>query len=334
MFFLVAQAGCFFKKLGFHSLVLAFLDFRNADFHVADVVRAGHLGDALARARFIQDVDGLVRQEPARQIAVGELGCGFNGFLRIMHLVMFLILGLDPGKNLDGVLHGGFPYLHLLEAAFQGGVLLNVFPVFVERGGAYGLELTPGEGGLDDVGGVHGAFRGAGAYDGVQFIDEEDDVAVLLNFLHHLLDTLLKFAPVLGTSHQCAHIQTEDPVILQRAGHISPDDPEGKPLCNGGFAHARLTDQNRVVLGLSGQDPDHVPDLLVSADDRIQLVVFCKFHQILPVFFQHVIGTLRVVTGDLGAAPDGLQYGQQLLLRQIVAFQQLCQLALCGLDQS
>ena len=169
----------------------------------------------------------------------------------------------------------------------------------------------------------------------MQLIDEQDGLAFgLADLLQYRLQTLLKFAPVLGTSHQCAHIQTEDPVILQRAGHISPDDPEGKPLCNGGFAHARLTDQNRVVLGLSGQDPDHVPDLLVSADDRIQLVVFCKFHQILPVFFQHVIGTLRVVTGDLGAAPDGLQYGQQLLLRQIVAFQQLCQLALCGLDQS
>lgn len=91
--------------------------------------------------------------------------------------MVFLILGLDAREYLDGVLHGGFPHLHLLEAAFQGGVLLNVLSVLIERGGADGLELPAGKGGLDDVGGVHGAFRRTGAHDGVQFVDEENDVA-------------------------------------------------------------------------------------------------------------------------------------------------------------
>ena len=273
MFFLVAQAGCFFKKLGFHSLVLAFLDFRNAGFHVADVVRAGHLGDALARARFIQDVDGLVRQEPARQIAVGELGCGFNGFLRIMHLVMFLILGLDAGKNLDGVLHGGFPYLHLLEAAFQGGVLLNVFPVFVERGGAYGLELTPGEGGLDDVGGVHGAFRGAGAYNGVQFINEKDDIAFPAYFIHYGLEPFLKLAAVFGAGHHQRQVQGDDPLAAQELRNMALGYFLGQPFHDGGFAHPGFTEQDGVVFVPPAQNLDDALNFRGAADDGIQLAV-------------------------------------------------------------
>ena len=41
-----------------------------------------------------------------------------------------------------------------LEAAFQGGVLLDVLAVFVERGGADAAEFAAGQGRLEQVGGV------------------------------------------------------------------------------------------------------------------------------------------------------------------------------------
>ena len=169
----------------------------------------------------------------------------------------------------------------------------------------------------------------------MQLVDKQDGFALgLADLLQYRLQPFLEFAPVLGAGNQRTHIQAENPVILQRAGHISPDDPQGKPLRNGGFAYAGLTDQHRVVLGLPGKNPDDVPDLIVPADHRVQLVVPCQLHQILAVFFQHVVGALRVVAGNLCAAPDGLQHRKQLLLREIVAVQQLGQLALGGLDQS
>ena len=45
-----------------------------------------------------------------------------------------------------------------LEAALQGGVLLDVLAVLVEGRGTDHAELAPGEHRLDHVAGVHGAF--------------------------------------------------------------------------------------------------------------------------------------------------------------------------------
>ena len=56
-------------------------------------------------------------------------------------------------------------------------VLFNGLAVLVEGGGADDLNLPPGEGGLEDVGGVHAALGVSGAHDIVNLVDHEDDVA-------------------------------------------------------------------------------------------------------------------------------------------------------------
>ena len=63
-----------------------------------------------------------------------------------------------------------------LEAALERGVFLDVLAVLVERGGADALDFAAGERGLEDVAGVNGAFRAAGADERVQLVNEEDDV--------------------------------------------------------------------------------------------------------------------------------------------------------------
>ena len=44
--------------------------------------------------------------------------------------------------------------------------------------------------------------------------------------------------------------------------YTSAHDTLCKTLCNGGLANAGLTDQAGVVLGLTGQDADHVLSLI------------------------------------------------------------------------
>src|SRR6185436_2724054 len=51
-----------------------------------------------------------------------------------------------------------------------------------------------------------------------------------------------------------------------------------------GLAHARLADQHRVVLGAPLQDLDAAPDLVVAADDRVELPLLCPFGQVQGVF--------------------------------------------------
>ena len=70
------------------------------------------------------------------------------------------------------------------------------------------MQFTTGQHGLEEVACVHGALGLAGAHNGVQLIDEENDLAfTLLDFLEHCLESFLKFAPELGAGHQRTHIQ-------------------------------------------------------------------------------------------------------------------------------
>ena len=163
---------------------------------------------------------------------------------------------------------------HRLEAAFQGGVLLDVLAVLVERGGADAVQLAAGQHRLEQVAGVHRAFGLAGADDGVQLVDEQDDRALrLLHFLEHRLEPLLELAAELGPGDQGAHVQGDDALVLQPLRHVAADDALGQPLDDGGLADAGLADQHRVVLGAARQHLDDAADLLVAADDRIELAL-------------------------------------------------------------
>ena len=66
---------------------------------------------------------------------------------------------------------------HRLEAPGQGGVLLDVLAVLVERGGADAVQRAAGQLRLEQVGGVHRAVRLAGADQRVHLVDEQDDLA-------------------------------------------------------------------------------------------------------------------------------------------------------------
>ncbi len=91
---------------------------------------------------------------------------------------MDLVFFLQAAKDGDGVFDIGLAHENNLEAALEGSVFLDVFAVFVERGGADGAQFAASQRGLEHVGGVDGAFGGSGADQGVEFVDEEDDLAL------------------------------------------------------------------------------------------------------------------------------------------------------------
>ena len=221
----------------------------------------------------------------------------------------------QPAQDGDGVLHRGFVHHHRLEPPLQGGVLLDVLAVFVQGGGADAVQLAAGQHGLEQVAGIHGAVGLAGAHDGVQLIDKEDDLAfALLDLIQHALEPFLKLAAVLGAGHQRAHVQAEDGAALQVLGHVPADDPLGQALGDGGLADAGLADQAGVVFGLAGQDADDVADLLVTADDGVQLLLAGQVHQVLAVLLQGVVGVLGVVGGHALVAAHAAQHLEEAVL--------------------
>jgi hypothetical protein len=62
--------------------------------------------------------------------------------------VVHLVALLEAAQDRDRVLHARLLDHHLLEAALQGAVVLDVLAELVERGGANRAQLTAGEGGL------------------------------------------------------------------------------------------------------------------------------------------------------------------------------------------
>ena len=70
-----------------------------------------------------------------------------------------------------------------------------------------------------------------------------------------------------------ADVERDEPLVLQALGHVAVDDAPGQALDDGGLADAGLADQHRVVLGAARQHLDDAADLLVAADDRVDLAV-------------------------------------------------------------
>ena len=275
-------------------------------------------------AGFIHQVDGLIGQETVGDIPVGQGGRRNQRAILDFHAVEHLVPFLQATQDGDGVLHAGLIDHDRLETTLQGRVLLDIFTVLIQRGGADAVQLAAGQHGLQQVAGVHGAVRLAGTHDGMQLIDEEDDLAFrLLHFVQNGLQAFLKLAAVLGTGHQRAHIQAEHRAILQVFRHIAADDPLGQTFGDGGLAHTGFTDQHRVVLALTGQDADDIADLGIPADDRVQLVGTGHLHQILAVLFQCVVGGFRVITGHALVAAHGGQLLHEAFRRDVESLEQL-----------
>ena len=183
---------------------------------------------------------------------------------------------------------------HRLEAALERGVLLDVLAVLVERRRADRAQFAAGEHRLEQVGGVDGAFGGAGADDRVELVEEQDDRALGLgDLLQHRLQPVLELAAVLGAGDQRADVERDHAALAQRLGHVAGDDPLGEALDDRRLADARLADQHRVVLGAAGEHLDHAPDLLVAADHRVELALFGDLGQVAAEALERLVLLLR-----------------------------------------
>ena len=264
--------------------------------------------DPQPRGGLVDEVDGLVRQLAAGDVSGGEhRGRDERGVLD-PDAVVDLVALLQPAQDRDGVLDGGLTDEDLLEAALERGVLLDVLAVLVEGGGADHAELTSGEHRLDHVAGVDRALGGAGADDGVQLVDERDDLAAAVgDLLQHRLEAVLELASVLGAGDHRADVQRDEPLVAEALGDVALHDPARQTLGDRGLADAGVTDQHRVVLGAAGQDLDDPSDLLVAADDRVEPTAAGFLGEVTPVPLERLVLVLGVLARHSMGAPHGLE---------------------------
>ena len=196
-------------------------------------------------------------------------------------LVVVLVALLQATQDRDGLRRRRLVHHHHLEPPLQGLVGLEILLVLVQGGGADRAELATRQGRLQDVGRIHRTGRTPGAHQRMDLIDEQDDLAGgIHHFLHDPFEPLLEFTLIFRTRDEGAHVQGIHLLGLQVLRNVAGDDVLGDTLRDGGLAHARFTHEDRVVLGPPGEDLEHPPDLVVPADDRIQLPLGGPFVQI------------------------------------------------------
>ena len=265
------------------------LELLDAPFDFVDLGRHRVDLDLQPRGGLVDQVDRLVRQEAVGDVALGKRGGGDDRRVGDAHAVVDLVALLEAAEDGDRVGHVGLADQHRLEAALEGGVLFDVLAVLVERGRADRAQLAAGEHRLQQVGGVDGAFGGAGTDDGVELVEEEDDLAVgVLDFGEDGLQPLLEFAAVLRTGEQCADVEGDHATVTQALGHVAGDDALGEAFDDRGLADAGLTDQHRVVLGPAREHLDHAAHFFVAADDRVELAALGVDGQVAAVLLERL----------------------------------------------
>ena len=101
---------------------------------------------------------------------------------------------------------------------------------------------------------------------------------------------------------------------FERLGHVALDDAAGQALDDGGLADAGLADEHRVVLGPPGQHLDDPADLLVAADDRVELAGARRGGEVAAVLLERLVLVLGVLARDPVGAPHLAEGGEQVLL--------------------
>ncbi len=136
------------------------------------------------------------------------------------------------------------------------------------------------------------------------------------NFFQDGLQAVFKLAAKFGSGEHRAQIEGDNALVAQDVRDVAVDDAAGEAFDDGGFADAGLADEDRVVLGAAREHLDDAANLLVAADDRIELAAAGELGQVLGVLLKGLIFRLRVLVSDaLAAAHAGQAFEHRLVRR-------------------
>ena len=315
--------------LFFQRLLFDF-QLRGAAFELIDFSGHGIDLDAQRGGGLVDQVDRFVGQKAVGNVAMRKSRCGNNGRVLDADAVMHFVLFLQPAEDGDGVFDIRLAHEHDLKAAFERGVFFDVLAIFIERGSADGAQLSAGKRGFQHIRGVDRAFGGAGADQGVQLVDEEDDLALrIFDFFQDGFQAVFEFAAILRAREHGSQIERDDALVLQDFGHVAGDDALRQAFDNGRLAHSRLADEHGIIFRTPRKHLHHAADFFIASDDGIELAAPCLLVQVAGITLQRLILRFGILVGDaLRSSNRGERFQDGVVGRAVTRHQLLSRIAL------
>ena len=139
----------------------------------------------------------------------------------------------------------------------------------------------------------------------MELVDEEDDLSLgARDLFEEGLQAVLEFAAILRAGDHGAEVHGDDALVLEGFGHVAVDDAAGEAFDDGGLADAGFADEHGVVLRAAGEHLHDAADLVVAADDGIDLPLAGKGGEVFAVFLQGLELVLGILVGDALVAAD------------------------------
>ena len=202
----------------------------------------------------------------------------------------------------------GSPTIHDLEAPFQRRILLDVLAILIEGGCADSAQLAARQRRLEHVRSIDSTFGCARTHQGVQFVDEQDDLPVrLFNILEHCFQAVFELPTILSAGQHGAEVERDHSLVAQQFRHIAGENAPRQSFHDGRLANARFANEHRIVLGAPRQHLDHAANFFIPANHRVKLAPARQFRQVLGIAVKGLVLALRSLVGHSLVAAHGGQ---------------------------
>ena len=221
----------------------------------------------------VHHVYGLVGEIAAIDISIGQLDAHLQCLVSIGDRMVALIAVTYIEQYFQCFLGRCLVDGDLLEPALQRPVFLNGVVIFLVGRGSDTLYLSSGEGGLQDVGGIHAARVAARADDGMYLVYKHDDVWILFQFIHQGFQAFLKLPAIFCASHYGRHVEANQPFVEKNGRSMAVDDALRQSFHDSALAYAWLAQQDGIVLLAPAKYLGDAIDFFLPADNGIQFTV-------------------------------------------------------------
>ncbi len=155
----------------------------------------------------VNKVDRFVRQESVGNVAVREFRRRHQCPIGDHHIVVCLQSFFDSSEDLQRFIDAWLIHFYRLETSLQRSIFFEVLSVLFERSRTDGMQLSTCQCRLQNVRSIHASLTRSRTDNGVDLIDEENDIGCFFDFINNCFKSVFEFPAVLCTRDQAAHVK-------------------------------------------------------------------------------------------------------------------------------